>query len=118
MDYVTVDALRVRGIHGCHKYERTDPQDFLVSVQVGADLSVPAASDALEDAIDFDFIRGAVEEAFARERRYLIETIAEEIAQAILKDARALEVSVSIKKPDVWKGDGMPGVSVARTKGG
>jgi FolB domain-containing protein len=116
MDYVTVDALRVRGIHGCHKYERTDPQEFLVSVKVGADLSNPAASDALEDAIDFDFIRGAVEEAFARERRYLIETIAEEIARAVLLDARALEVSVSVRKPEVWKGNGMPGVEITRPR--
>ena len=115
MDYVTLDQFRVRGIHGCHKYEREAPQDFIVSLKVGMDLSVPGASDNLEDTLDFDFLKSAVTTAFAGERKYLIETLAEEIAAAILKDARVREITVSIQKPDVWP-DAIPGVIITRSK--
>jgi dihydroneopterin aldolase len=116
MDYVTIDSLRVRGIHGCHKHERKDAQDFLVSVKVATDLSVSGASDKLAETIDFDFLKDTIDEAFAKSRRYLIETLAEEIAQVILKDERAREVTISIQKPEVWPKGGMPGISITRTR--
>ena len=116
MDYVTIDALRVRGIHGCHKYEREDPQDFLVSLRVETDLASSGASDALADTVDFDFLKKAIDDAFAANRRYLVETLAEEIATAILKDERAKSVTVSIRKPDVWKDAGMPGIEITRSR--
>ena len=115
MDYVTIDGLRARGIHGCHKYEREEPQDFIVSLKVGMDLSVSGASDNLVETIDFDFLKSAVTTAFAGERKYLIETLAEEIATAILKDSRVQEITVSIQKPDVWP-DAVPGVVITRPK--
>jgi FolB domain-containing protein len=115
MDYVTIDQMRVRGVHGCHKYERESPQDFLVSLRVGTDLRAPGTSDALADTIDFDFLKSAVADAFAGARHYLIEALAEEIAAAILKDERAKEATVSIQKPDVWP-DAVPGISITRAK--
>ena len=115
MDYVTIEGLKVWGVHGCHKYERESPQEFLVGLRVGAELRAPGSSDALADTIDFDFLKSAVTDAFAGARHYLIESLAEEIAAAILKDERAREVTVSIQKPDVWL-DAVPGIIITRMK--
>ncbi len=115
VDYVTVDDFRVRSTHGCNPREREEPQDFLVSLRVGFDAKAAGTSDDLSKTVDFRFLKQAVADVFGSGKRYLIETLAEDIAARILADSRVNEIAVSIKKPDVWD-DGVPGVSITRTK--
>ena len=103
MDYITIDELRVNGAHGHYEHERNVEQEFLVS------------SDTLTDTIDYDDLRGIVTLVFKGQSHYLIEALADEIAQKILKNTIAKEVSISIKKTAVWP-SGIPGISITRTK--
>ena len=115
MDYVTIDNLRVKGIHGCHKYERENPQEFLIALKIGVDARKPGSSDDLAHTIDFDFLKTTVEAAFAGPRHYLVESLAEEIAAEILKDERAKEITVTIQKPEVWP-NAIPGIVITRAR--
>ena len=115
MDYITIDNLRVNGAHGHYDHERNAEQEFLLSLRIGIDTKKPAESDALADTIDYDFLRSIVENVFSGKSRYLIETLAEEIAQNILAETIAQEVSISIQKTGVWT-NGIPGISITRTK--
>lgn len=44
---------------------------------------------------------------------YLIETLAEKIAQKILEDKRILSAEITIKKKAVWD-NGVPGLTIVR----
>ena len=115
MDYITIDNLHINGAHGHYEHERNSEQEFLLSLRVGIDAQKPANSDALADTIDYDLLRSIVENVFAGESRYLVETLAEQIAEKILHDTSAREVTVSIQKTEVWP-NGIPGIIITRSK--
>lgn len=115
MDYVTLEELKIRGVHGHHEHERHVEQEFEVSMKVACDISAAGKSDQLPDTIDFDFLRKCAEDVFASKSYYLVEALAEEIAARVLTDPRAKEITVSIQKTAVWP-DAVPGVVIMRTK--
>jgi FolB domain-containing protein len=115
MDYITISDLRIKSTHGHYDHERRVEQEFLVSLRVGFDAHTAAVSDRLPDTIDFDDLRKITEQVFSGKSYYLVEALAEEIAQRILKETVAREVSVSIQKTMVWE-DAVPGISITRTK--
>jgi dihydroneopterin aldolase len=115
MDYITIDDLRIHAAHGHYEHERRVEQEFLVSLRVGVANRKAASSDTLADTIDYDVLREIVEGVFKSEPHYLLEALADEIAQKILAETPAREVSISIKKTAVWP-NGVPGVSITRTK--
>ncbi|MDB5195403.1 MAG: diguanylate cyclase [Parcubacteria group bacterium] len=113
MDYLTIDHLVVLGVHGQYDHERTREQSFHVSLRVGTHLKRAGQSDTLADTIDYDLLKRIVEETFAHETRYLVESLAETIAARILRETPALEATVAIKKPEAWD-NGIPGVAITR----
>jgi dihydroneopterin aldolase len=115
MDYITLEQFKIRGVHGHHEHERRVEQEFEVSLKVGCDIGAAGESDKLPDTIDFDFLRKCVDEVFASKKYYLVEALAQDIAAAVLKDARAKEVTISIKKNAVWP-DAVPGVVITRRR--
>lgn len=115
MDYVTLEHFKITGVHGHHEHERRIEQEFEISLKVGCDVGAAGKSDKLPDTIDFDFLRACVEEVFRNRSYYLVETLAEDIAERIFTDARAKEVVISIKKNAVWP-DAIPGIIVTRTR--
>jgi dihydroneopterin aldolase len=115
MDYITIDSLRIQGTHGYYEHERQAEQEFCVSLKVGVDAKEAGKSDELADTIDYDKLRTITEDVFKGRPRYLIETLAEEIAENILKEMLVREVTISIQKTAVWP-NGVPGVVVTRSK--
>lgn len=112
LDYLHVESLRVSGIHGHYEHEWSKEQAFEVSLRVGFESRKAGETDKLEDTIDYDHLKEVIFETF-KEKRFLIERLAEEIADRVLEDARAKEVSVTIKKLEAWD-NGVPGVTVNR----
>ena len=115
MDYITIDSLRIQGAHGHYEHERQVEQEFLISMKVGIDAKEAGKSDKLDDTIDYDKLRSIAQEVFKGKSYYLIEALAEEIAQEILKETSVKEVTISIQKTAVWP-NGIPGVVITRTK--
>lgn len=115
MDYITIDHLRIQGKHGHFEHERQVEQEFLISLKVGVDAREAGKSDELADTIDYDHVRSIVQEIFKGTSHYLVEALAEEIAQRILADTPAREVTISIQKTAVWP-NGVPGVVITRSR--
>ncbi|MDB5266150.1 MAG: dihydroneopterin aldolase [Parcubacteria group bacterium] len=115
MDFLHIDDLLVSATHGHYEPEWSREQRFLISLRVGFDSRPAGNTDTLADTIDYDALKKAVNDILAADRRYLIEKLANDIAEQILTDGRALEVTVTIKKLDVWE-NGVPGVTITRTR--
>jgi len=113
MDYLTIDTLTVHGVHGHYAEEREKEQEFEISLRVGMHAKRAGQSDALSDTIDYDVLKRIVRDVFARESRYLIESLAETIAERILHETPALEATISIRKKAVWA-SGVPGITITR----
>jgi len=92
--------LTVRGNHGVFEHERRDGQDFVVDVTVWIDLAAAAASDDLADTVDYGALAQLAADIVAGPPRNLIETVAAEIADAVMADQRLHAVEVVVHKPD------------------
>jgi dihydroneopterin aldolase len=91
-------ALRVFGRHGVLEEERRQGQDFLYDV----DLDVPdAASDRIEDAIDYREVAACVREVSEARDYRLLETLAAAVADAIAARFEVRRVRVRVRKPGV-----------------
>ncbi|WP_242676576.1 dihydroneopterin aldolase [Rhodococcus sp. ABRD24] len=98
-DRIELRGLKVRGNHGVFEHEKRDGQDFLVDVTLWMDLAPAAASDDLADTFDYGDLAQRAAAIVGGPARDLIETVAAEIADDIMQDARVQRVEVVLHKP-------------------
>jgi dihydroneopterin aldolase len=98
-DRITLTGLRVPGRHGVFEQERRDGQDFLVDITVWIDLDRAAETDELSDTMHYGELAERAAAIVAGPPRNLIETVAAEIAEDVMRDARAHAVEVTVHKP-------------------
>ena len=53
LDKITLTGMRFYAFHGCLDFERQHGNDFQVDLECSLDLGKAAASDALEDSVDY-----------------------------------------------------------------
>ncbi|AJR18084.1 dihydroneopterin aldolase [Pimelobacter simplex] len=99
------DELSILGIecyahHGVFDHERRDGQIFKIDLTLGVDTAPAAASDDLQDTVDYGSLVDQVAAAVTRDPVDLIETLAQRIADTCLLDSRVEWVRVTVHKPD------------------
>ncbi len=93
--------LRVDCIVGIYAHERAATQPVFIDVELDYDFAVPAASDAIADAVDYDGVARGLTDLLDRRRFQLIETMAEESAAMLLALApQVTAVRLEIRKPE------------------
>jgi dihydropteroate synthase len=98
---VSVRGIRASGRHGVGDDERSRPQPFEVDVTVATDLVAAAASDNLEDTVDYAALQSMIMARVSEDSHHLIETLAARIGQAVLDRWPAVsEVTITIRKPE------------------
>jgi 7,8-dihydroneopterin aldolase/epimerase/oxygenase len=98
-DRIELHGLTVRGQHGVFDHERADGQDFVVDITVWIDLVDAAANDELADSYDYGVLAQRAAAIIAGPARNLIETVAAEIAEDVMRDQRVHAVEVTVHKP-------------------
>lgn len=99
-DRLSVVGLEARGHHGVFEHERRDGQVFRVDLVLGLDTSAAAASDRLEDTVDYGALSAQVVSAIESDPVDLIEKLAQRIADLCLADQRVQWTEVTVHKPD------------------
>lgn len=103
-DRIGVAGLEVHARHGVYEHERRHGQVFLVDLELDVDLSAAAASDDVDDTVDYGALAEAVTARVSGEQWNLIERVASRVADLVLEDARVHRVLVTIHKPDAPMG--------------
>lgn len=98
-DRITLTGLSVFGHHGVFEHEKRDGQDFLVDISLWLDLSVAAATDDLTKTVHYGDLAELVAGIVAGPPRDLIESVAGEIADAVLTRYSVSAVDVTVHKP-------------------
>jgi len=99
LDRIVLRGVRARGHHGVYDVERAEGQDFVVDVTLHLPLRDAAASDDVADTVHYGELADAVVAIVGGEPVNLIETLAERIATAALRDERVHMVEVTVHKP-------------------
>ena len=98
-DRIELRGLKVRGHHGVFEHERRDGQEFVVDITVWIDLDRAAATDELGDTVDYGALAARAADIVGGPPKNLIETVAGEIAEDVMRDERIHAVEVVLHKP-------------------
>ena len=98
---------------GVHDFEHGAPQ----RIRFNVDLYVPLAqstptADALDEVVDYDFIRHTIAQRVARGHIELQETLADDLLRAMMAHPKVRAARVSTEKPDVYPDCEAVGVEV------
>lgn len=119
-DEVFLEGLRFYAYHGVNPEERAQGQRFVVDVRLATELRAAGRTDDLARTINYSTVYKLVRDIVQGSPRDLIETVAEEIAAALLAAfPTASRVSVTVRKPEVaLKGAILDaaGVRIVRTR--
>ena len=117
MDQILIRNLMVRGIVGINEDERNNRQDVLVNLVLHTDTRAAGRSDDIADAVNYRSVAKQVIDLVEGSRFFLVERLAEEIAQVCLSDARVSRVRVAVEKPAALRFARSVGVSIERSRG-
>ena len=98
-DRIRLAGVRGRGHHGVFEHERREGQEFVVDVELAADLAPAGASDDLADTVNYGEIGAEVLARIEGEPFDLIERLADVIASDALRHSEVDEVTVTVHKP-------------------
>jgi dihydroneopterin aldolase len=99
MDSIQLTGIRCYGYTGYLPEEQVLGQWFEADLTLWLDLSPAGKSDRIEDTLDYRKAISTVQELLKTSKFALIERVAAEIAEAILKDERVQQVQVRLSKP-------------------
>jgi len=98
MDTILIEDLEVFYHVGVPDAERAEPQRLLLTLELTTDFTAAAAKDDLRWSIDYELICRRLREFGERRSWQLIETVAVELAEVILREFKPLAVQLEIKK--------------------
>ncbi|MFH5803000.1 dihydroneopterin aldolase [Alienimonas sp. DA493] len=113
-DRVIVRDLLCRGILGIHPEERVTPQAVKVSLTLETDTRPAAASERIEDAVDYSAVADRARTLVETGGFQLVETLCDWLAAACLEDPRVRACEVSVEKPDALPDAAGVGVTIRR----
>ena len=120
-DKIILKDLEIMGRHGCSEAERQHEQPFIVDAELYLNLSRAGKTDDLGDTIDYVAVLGDIKKIVGGTPRNLIETVAQEIADFLLRRYLLLDgVKIKIRKPKPPVKENFSGASVeiVRTRSG
>lgn len=101
-DKIRIEKIRAYGYHGVFPHEKSQGQNFYVSLTLALNLQDAGKSDDLEQTVNYAAaVARVVEIVSARPGFNLIEALAEKIAASLLRDFPRIDtIDVEIHKPE------------------
>jgi dihydroneopterin aldolase len=100
-DRIILKDLGFYGYHGVFAEEAKLGQRFFIDLELGVDLSAPAATDRLSTGISYAEIYDVVKTTFEARRMKLLEALAQNIVEAIFQAFQGVEwIVIRVRKPE------------------
>ena len=116
MDKILIKDLLARCIIGVNADERREKQDVVINVALYTDLRPAARSDDFQDAVDYRAVKKSILAEVEQSQYYLVEALAERIAEVCLKHPGVQRVQVTVEKPSALRFARSVGVEITRER--
>lgn len=116
MDTIFLHDLKVETIVGIWDWERRIRQTISIDLEMGADIRRAAATDDIEDTLNYKAVAKRVQQFVGDSSYQLVETLAENIAAIILDEFDVPWVQVRVNKPGAIRGSRDVGILIRRSK--
>ena len=114
MDKIFLEALKIDTIIGIWDWERKIRQTVIVDLEMSADIARAAASDSVEDTLNYESVAKRVQQFVGDSSFQLVETLAERIAGIIRDEFDVAWVKVRVHKPGAIRGSKDVGIEIER----
>lgn len=115
MDHVFIEGLEIEALIGIYDWERRIRQPLVFDIEMAFDNRVPAATDAIEDTLNYKAVSVRIVEYVSQSSFGLVETLAERVAQIILTEFGVKRVRLKLSKPGAVRGARAVGVTIERS---
>ena len=114
MDIVYIRDLQIQTIIGIYDWERRIRQTVSLDLEMAADISRAAASDHIDDALNYKAIGKRIIQYIEDSDFQLVETLAERVAQLVLEEFGVAWLKLRLSKPGALRGSRDVGVIIER----
>jgi len=114
MDKIFLNELKVETVIGIWEWERKIRQTVIIDLEMSADVAKAAATDNVEDTLNYKSVAKRIQSFVADSSFQLVETLAERIA-GIVRDEFGVEwVKVRVNKAGAIRGSRDVGILIER----
>lgn len=116
MDKIFLRGLEVDAVIGIWDWERQITQKVRLDLEIAADVRKAAAADSIEAASDYKAIAKRLIAVVEASRYRLVETLAEALAEIVVKEFSIEWVRLSVAKPGAIEGSKEVGIVIERSR--
>ena len=114
MDTIFLHDLKVETVIGIWDWERKIKQTVVIDLDMATDIRKAAASDEVDDTLNYKLVAKRVQNFTAEAEFQLVETLAERIAGIVTDEFDVPWVRVRVNKPGAIRGAQDVGVLIER----
>lgn len=114
MDVLFIRGLRLDTEIGVYEWEKNVKQPISLDIEMNTNVSKPASSDDLCDALDYQVVTERVTEFIRARHFHLVETVAESVAELLQKEFGVTWSKIRVSKLSAIKTADSVGVVIER----
>jgi dihydroneopterin aldolase len=114
MDIVFIEGLTIETVIGIYDWERRVRQSVTLDVELAFDNVTPAASERIEDTLDYKRVSKRLITFVEASEFQLVETLAEHCAQLLREEFGVAWLRLKLSKPGAVRGAKSVGVILER----
>ncbi len=115
MDIVFIQDLKIETIIGVFEWERKNRQWVSFDIEMSTDIQNAALTDSIENALDYHAVTKGVIRLVENAEVLLVETLAEKVANYIIKEFSVTRIKLKLTKPQAIKEAQGVGVIIERS---
>ena len=96
---IRIKNLHLRTVVGINEWERREPQDIQIQIEMELDGQNVAASDAIQDTVDYKAVTKRVIQAVEKSTFCLVDTLAHHVLDLVMKEDKVIRARVEVDKP-------------------
>ena len=115
MDKVFIENLTVEAVIGVWDWERDIKQSVSLDLEMDYDIRQAAASDSIEDTLDYKAVAKRLIRFIEQSEFQLVEALAEHCAAIVLDEFPVSRLKLKLSKPGAVRGSSAVGVMIERS---
>lgn len=114
MDIVYIRDLKIQTVIGIFEWERSIRQTVSIDLEMATDIAKAAATDHIDDALDYKSVAKRVIAFTEASQFQLVETLAERIAELVRTEFSVPWLRLRLSKPGAVRGSQDVGIIIER----
>lgn len=114
MDRIFLSEMKIETTVGIWEWEKRIKQQVIIDIEMSADIKKAAATDQIEDTLNYKAVAKSVRKLVEESSFQLVETMAEKISELVIGEHNVSWVKVKVNKPGAIRGSKGVGIIIER----